>query len=741
MASKLKQSICFVFCIGVAITILKTANAFKPNEYTFGHTAITNAITQDDPNSSPPISFSSGWPGSLSTNGVVVGNVPPVSIALASETIFFREDARKHLIDGVQSNDWVTGATAITAAQFPQDIEDVVGFFRSELANPAAHCDDDLLADCALFIKARREDALSAIRSARNYYSDGDLLNANKQTIIARVYLGRALHTLQDFYAHSNYADINTGASGRFYEMLTRYIGGAPVLTENSVNTKVFDACVSRVFPPISWAINPGNYELTSDSFMLGRNEDKYTTGYFNNWIQGPGLAGSAPESIQFDAAGQVAVGGSRCDHGQGTDVSFLGVTPATISGIAKDAPFFPFYPAPNTVGASPNLHYQASYHAALHTKDFIEKFLKELRDDTSISNNSDEREAMVRLFMGERPYVALVIDRSGSMDDVMKDIADQIRDVVIPQEETSSRTVDRFGKRVYRKFVIQSYTENLVGGAYTPIYDTPISGTASFALEAMQRLVQRGGSGGGDCPEPTLGALKKAMESAPAGSKFHVFTDASAKSDTGALDWIKKRAVQRAYNVTFSLSGSCSPISPAYYDIAKASGGQVLLVDHAVGAASQAFAGIGAGLPDGVGGLHSVQLVQGTLLAGAVKSVVVPVESNASQLVINIANDSSGIAIRDPNGVLQTLTPFLGGASLKVNNPLPGNWTIGLSGWPTNPPGAPASAYSINAQVAGAFELAAATYSNATATGRAGHEINMPFGDSPPATDVRLTA
>ena len=220
----------------------------------------------------------------------------------------------------------------------------------------------------------------------------------------------------------------------------------------------------------------------------------------------------------------------------------------------------------------------------------------------------------------------------------------------------------------------------------------------------------------------------------------LYVFTDASAKDPQLATE-IGDMAKTKKIPIIFSLSGSCSPISPAYHQIAKASGGQVLLVDHATGAAAPAFAMIGSGARSGPGSMQPIHIEQGSLLAGASKAFAVPVESGATQLALNIGNDSSGIAIRDPNGVLQTLTAFLGGASLKINNPLPGNWTVGVSGWPTTPPGAPASAYSINAQVAGAFELAAATYSNATATGRAGHEINMPFGDSPPATDVRLTA
>ena len=236
------------------------------------------------------------------------------------------------------------------------------------------------------------------------------------------------------------------------------------------------------------------------------------------------------------------------------------------------------------------------------------------------------------------------------------------------------------------------------------------------------------------------MAALLKAIEISPQRSRIYLFTDASAK-DINRANEVLQAAAAKKILITFSVSGSCSPISPAYHQIAAATGGQVLVVDHAAGGAGPAFAAIGGGGTTGQGSYQPIHIEKGSLSAGATKAVLIPVESGATQLVINITNDSSGIAIRDPNGVLQTLTPFLGGASLKVNNPLPGNWTVGLSGWPTNPPGAPASAYGINAQAVGAFELLNTSYSSTTAIGRPGHEYNRAYGPIPPATDVRVEA
>ena len=161
------------------------------------------------------------------------------------------------------------------------------------------------------------------------------------------------------------------------------------------------------------------------------------------------------------------------------------------------------------------------------------------------------------------------------------------------------------------------------------------------------------------------------------------------------------------------------------------------MLVDHTSADTSVALAGVAPGNRP----FSTIHTERSTLAAGVSKGIVIPVESGASQLLISVTNDSSAIAVRNPAGELQNLTAFLGGSLFKIANPAPGNWSIGVSGWPTTPPGAPASAYSIKAQAIGAFDLGTLEYSNKDAAGRSGHEIHMPYGNSPPSTDVRVAA
>lgn len=67
---------------------------------------------------------------------------------------------------------------------------------RGELTTPTAHCDDELLPACSQRLIDIKAAVIAALVNERN----GDL---------ARAQLGRALHTLEDFYSHSNWVNLN----------------------------------------------------------------------------------------------------------------------------------------------------------------------------------------------------------------------------------------------------------------------------------------------------------------------------------------------------------------------------------------------------------------------------------------------------------------------------------------------------------------------------------------------------
>lgn len=73
---------------------------------------------------------------------------------------------------------------------------------RGEISVPKAHCDDELLPECSQRIIDIKNKVISFLKASP---PDGEK---------ARQEVGRALHTLQDFYSHSNWVEIgNTGAN------------------------------------------------------------------------------------------------------------------------------------------------------------------------------------------------------------------------------------------------------------------------------------------------------------------------------------------------------------------------------------------------------------------------------------------------------------------------------------------------------------------------------------------------
>ncbi|WP_162254450.1 VWA domain-containing protein [Pelomonas sp. Root1444] len=81
---------------------------------------------------------------------------------------------------------------------------------RGELTVPTAHCDDELLPECSQRIIDIKNTVISLLTAPT---PDGDA---------ARRQVGRALHTLQDFFAHSNWINISSGDPGLGTTVLSR---------------------------------------------------------------------------------------------------------------------------------------------------------------------------------------------------------------------------------------------------------------------------------------------------------------------------------------------------------------------------------------------------------------------------------------------------------------------------------------------------------------------------------------
>jgi hypothetical protein len=82
-----------------------------------------------------------------------------------------------------------------------------------------AHFDNCAFGDGAQYIQELLDEAGRKITSAEKLQRDGDLVRANKETLDAFFALGQALHAIQDFYAHSNYVELERAKKRPFAEL------------------------------------------------------------------------------------------------------------------------------------------------------------------------------------------------------------------------------------------------------------------------------------------------------------------------------------------------------------------------------------------------------------------------------------------------------------------------------------------------------------------------------------------
>lgn len=366
---------------------------------------------------------------------------------------------------------------------------------KEESSIPWFHCDDELIKECTDRIIKQKNIILTNLMK-----SPPDLETAWYET-------GATLHTLQDFYSHTNWVSINNSATVSKY---VKNIGGIKVarlgeLDIDNPNRDTSDkiGTVSSVGHGVAheqtceWvtAILGNMYPLNN---YTGAGKIKVTSGYFSTSSYG------VLDPPVF-----------KCDHGiPGTQFW---------RGINKDT------------SGQPNF-ISAKIHAEFSSKEFINLIL----NAPGIKDNED----IIRAFLGQEKAksgsVAFVVDTTGSMEDTIDGIKTAISSIVTKIK--NDPTVD------VKSFYVMSYGDPGIGSIIKAVTPNEMS---TLVQNITLRVPDYGGS---DRPERTFKALDVAVNAVDNGTTIYLYTDASTKEESLASS-IKTKAESKNITIKFFVS------------------------------------------------------------------------------------------------------------------------------------------------------------------------------------------
>jgi hypothetical protein len=469
----------------------------------------------------------------------------------------------------------------------------------------------------------------------------------------ARQAIGRMVHVLQDFYAHSDWIEIGNSDTCKLLNTVvprdvalsTRARESSPYIDAaaewarivSPPDDKTCKKCSGTIVGPGPSPTLPSVTPDCSDNVI----SKKLTSGYW------PGESVAIPP----ESAG-------KCLHG--------GLSPApnvdhTDEGINKDCTLAWFSP-------HFTLHDQAVKLATAATVEFISK----LKD-----NEFTLAEYKKFLAIDTGPVVTAVIDTTDSMKEIIDEVSSGLRE----QAETTS---DPPGG-----YVLVAFNDPVSDS--DPITTTENVSDYADALEALKA------GGGADCPEPSMAALRRGVRESPDDSYVYLITNSSAKDEELSSE-VTAEAKQRRITVNTSVLGSCSPYSKAFFDVAERTGGQVFIM-------SEGEASLIGKLVGTTSNTRVRRIAQRSFeLDGEEQVYEIPIDSSLDEVLISISGTTAdgmppdpdagtdqptySVVLEDPDGQQITedgdgiaVSKMAFGSLTKLKPPTPGVWTVRLTG------------------------------------------------------------
>lgn len=747
------------------------ALAFKPNNPAYGHQMILTTI------------LGSGY--NYGSGAVVNFSIPRYSY----NGVKFSDEAIQQIVDGGNSRDWNAAADIIVGNGWSVDC--YMDFFKpnssvvcsyygmyvsGDLFRSDAHFDDDSfnLSSKAIFelIKGKPEwesnvfglecvkvlgcewekvyitfpnenviDLLKKYIDAVPFGSNATPIQKQLLTI-ARVKLGKALHTLHDFYAHSSWADVHLTDKDNLFLPITENLkksesspdfSGYRValgLKENDVNnqytvTNDNESSATRVSGNmceietyegnyVTWDYTGGNWKLVGTDT---------TSGYFSSESDGGDSVNQV--GLRLDSFDKKL---ARCDHGSDTTVA----TNYT-SGISKDGPEWPpkankdtnnllkFTNWTGTKASPSQQHLIASYMAAKHTTVMLDLVMQIIHTKYPI-----DAHRMISALLGsdELPArVALVVDGTGSMSHIIPGIVEGIKTAA-----------------------------NSNGITVVAFKGNEVLGMVHDNLQEMQNLLGNIGKGGSGCSMPSYQTLQKVIDLLPPKSSIYFVTDATPADKSNIQDIIN-RANKNKIRINPVVMGGCNTdvnSSDSYKSLATGTSGLMyevlpdsnpiknwltgMLKKEATSQVRSANRPSGsiATRAAGASTLTSVAADPILIEIGNVnsnKTVNIPVDAGLTQVLVTVvATDIQASLTNAAGESIPLIDSGSGVLFAAVSNPVAGMWKLVINSTTATP-------YQVRVEAQGGVSLKNLDYSGLLEVGpRSGHEYGVMLGSTPPS-------